>query len=480
MISDVIEKIHKYIVSQRLLQPGDRVAVAVSGGADSVALLRALLELRSELGVVLSVAHFNHRIRGAEADADAQFTQDLAEQHGLEFHSGSASVPTYAQENKLSLETAARELRHQWFASLIREGKAVKIATAHTLDDQAETVLMRVVRGAGTRGLAGISPWQREKCLVRPLLAVTRREIESYLAALHQTWREDPSNRDLAHARNRVRHELLPLLEQNYNPNIRQTLADLSEVARAEEDYWNAEVKTLFSRLVREGRPSRSGRSNQTESPVLAVEVAALQALPLAAQRRLLRAMGKWFGAAFEFEHVRQLLELSSSAETRKTLELPCELVASRSVRELRFSRDPAPLPSAYSYALRVPGEVCVPELGTMVKAQVVPTEHERSGYNASLLLDRTRLAPELTVRNWRAGDKFFPAHTKSPKKVKELLQTGRLGREISPAERTSWPVVESAGEIVWMRGFPAPAGFATEAGQAVLIEEVNLNSGME
>jgi tRNA(Ile)-lysidine synthase len=476
----VIEKVHKYVASQRLLRPGDRVAVAVSGGADSVALLRALLELRSELGVVLSVAHFNHRIRGAEADADEQFTKDLAEQFGLEFYIGSADVPSHAQEHKLSLETAARDLRHQWFASLIRQGRAEKIATAHTLDDQAETVLMRVVRGAGTRGLAGISPWQRGRCLIRPLLSVTRKEIESYLAALHQTWREDSSNRDLAHARNRVRHELLPLLELNYNPRIRQTLADVAEVAGAEEDYWNQEVKTLFSRLVREGQPSRSGRSNQTDSAVLAVEVAALQTLPLAAQRRLLRAMGEWFGAALEFQHVHQLLAVSNSKETRTSVELPCDLVASRSLRELRFSRDRAPAPAAYSYSLRVPGRVRIPELGTMVKAHVVCPESERSDYNSSLLLDRTRLAPELTVRNWRAGDKFFLAHTKSPRKVKELLQAARLGREISPTERKSWPVVESAGEIVWMRGFPAPAAFATKSGQAVLIEEVNLSSGME
>jgi tRNA(Ile)-lysidine synthetase-like protein len=190
--------------------------------------------------------------------------------------------------------------------------------------------------------------------------------------------------------------------------------------------------------------------------------------------------MGEWFGAAFEFQHLHQLLTLSNSKVIRASVELPCDLIASRSLRELRFSREHAAIPSAYSYLLRVPGEVQVLELGTLVKAQVVRPESERSGYNPALLLDRTRLAPELTVRNWRAGDKFFPAHTKSPKKVKELLQTSRLGREISAAERTSWPVVESAGEIVWMRGFPAPAGFVITEGQAVLIEEINLNSGME
>ncbi|HWX53558.1 MAG TPA: tRNA lysidine(34) synthetase TilS [Verrucomicrobiae bacterium] len=469
----MIEKAQKYISEQRLLQPGDRVAVAVSGGADSVALLRALLELRSALGIVLSVTHFNHRIRGQEADADEQFTRELSGQFDLDFHAGSANVPAYAREHKVSLETAARELRHAWFARLISEGHTNKIATAHTLDDQAETVLMRVVRGAGTRGLAGISPWQREKRLIRPLLSVTRKEIESYLTALGQTWREDSSNRDLAHTRNRVRHELLPLLEQDYNPGIRQPLADLAEVARAEEDYWNLEIKALFTRLVREGKPRRG--PNQTESAALAVDISALRALPLAVQRRLLRAMGEWFGAAFDFQHVRRLLALGNSKETKASVKLPCGLAASRSYRELRLSRDRGPSPAAYSYTLPVPGEVQVPELGTVVKAHVIRPESGRSGYNSALLLDRTLLAPELTVRNWRAGDRFFPAHTKSPKRVKALLQAARLGRHVSPAERKAWPVVESAGELVWMRGFPAPVAFTTESGLAVLIEEVIL-----
>src|SRR5262249_14846902 len=154
------DKVLKYIREQRLLQPGERVAVAVSGGADSVALLRLLLELRPELGIVLSVAHFHHQIRGAEADADQQFVSGLAQQSQLEFHSGSANAPAHARDHKLSLESAARELRHRWFRELAEQGRADKIATAHTLDDQAETVLMRILRGAGVRGLSGIAPEQ--------------------------------------------------------------------------------------------------------------------------------------------------------------------------------------------------------------------------------------------------------------------------------------------------------------------------------
>src|SRR5687768_16624461 len=178
-----------------MLRAGDRVCVAVSGGADSVALLRALLELRTELGVVLSVTHFHHGIRGAEADADERFVAALAAEHALEFHRASGDAPGLAQRQGISLEAAARPLRYAYFHQLINAGAGDKIATAHTLDDQAETVLMKVIRGAGSRGLAGIAPVHGP--IVRPLLRVRRRQAREYLQALRQTWREDSSNLDL-------------------------------------------------------------------------------------------------------------------------------------------------------------------------------------------------------------------------------------------------------------------------------------------
>src|SRR5262249_25135772 len=156
-----------------------------------VALLRALLELSKELGMVLSVAHFHHRIRGSEADADQQFVCGLAQAFGLELRLGSGDVPAYAHDQKMSLETGARGLRHRWFAELVRGDDVDKIATAHTLDDQAETVLMRILRGTGARGLAGIFPQQGEKHLVRPLLGISRHEVEAYLNSIGQVWRDD-------------------------------------------------------------------------------------------------------------------------------------------------------------------------------------------------------------------------------------------------------------------------------------------------
>jgi tRNA(Ile)-lysidine synthase len=466
-------RVHKYILEQRLIVPGDRVAAAVSGGADSVALLRILLELQGPLGMVLSVAHFNHKIRGADADADERFARDLAEQFGLEFYCGSAEVPAYARQQQMSLETAARELRHAWFATLVSEGKSDKIATAHTQDDQAETVLMRILRGAGTRGLAGIAPWQKQKALIRPLLTATRQEVEAHLKNLSQPWREDSTNKDTHHARNRVRHELLPLLRKEYNPAIGQTLADLAEIARAEEEHWQNELSGLMARLVRSGKPSRSGRSNRRQR-TLALDLAAFTTLPLAVRRRLLRAMGDQFSVILEFKHIQELLLFAQQGKGAKALELPEGLVAHRSHRELQICQsEESDGPVEYCYLLQVPGQVEVTELGTTIRAQIVTLSEavELSRYNSGLL-NRGLLAPQLTIRNWRAGDRFFPAHTRSPKKVKELLQPGRLGREVSRDERKSWPVIESAGEIVWMRGFPAPEAFAARPGEAVLIEE--------
>src|SRR6185437_5720369 len=249
-------RVRKYVLDHGLLTAGDRVAVAVSGGADSVALLRVLLELRKELGIVISVAHFHHGIRAAEADADQQFVAEISSRLELPFHCGSGDAPAHAREHGLSLETAARDLRHQWFSKLLAEDKADKIATAHTLDDQAETVLMRVLRGAGAQGLSGIAPLHKEKRLIRPLLEVRRTQLEQYLRKLQQRWREDSSNQDLAHTRNRVRHQLMPLLEQQFNPGIRQTLGDLSEVAQAEAEYWASEVAAILPKVMHTGKPS--------------------------------------------------------------------------------------------------------------------------------------------------------------------------------------------------------------------------------
>ena len=458
-----------YIRKHDLLAPGDRVGVAVSGGADSVALLRLLLDLRKDLGIVLSVVHFNHKMRGSEAEADERFVADMARQHKLEFHCASGDVPAYAAKKHLSLETAARELRYQYFRSLLMEGHLTRIATAHTLDDQAETVLLRFVRGAGSRGLAGIYPQlsvvssqfseigqHKVPAIVRPLLSVRRKYLQAYLGEINQDWREDRSNRDLRHARNRVRHGILPRLERNLNPAVREVLAETAEIARAEQEYWEKQTRQLLMSSWEAAK-----RHGTLRASVLAD-------LPLALQRRVVRAAAECLGLRLEFRHVEQILSLVSK-ESKSAL-LPDGWTVSLHQGDLRF-RIAAPSAKCpdYEFRLPVPGTIEVPPAGSLFEAVVV-SGNACGVYNPEDLLDRAQLSGELRVRNWRPGDRFWPAHTKGPKKIKELLQDRRLTGQ----DRKRWPVVVSGSEIIWVRGFPVPRQLRPQDGalEAVLIRE--------
>jgi tRNA(Ile)-lysidine synthase len=427
-----------------------------------------MLELCGELGIVISAVHFNHTLRGSESEADHSFVQDLATQYGLELHDARGDVATRAAERSLSTEAAAREARYEFFWSLIESNRLDKIATAHTLDDQAETVLLRLIRGTGTRGLTGIhpeltgpSPGQTSRgSILRPFLRTRRREIESYLAHLGQPWREDSSNRDLHHTRNRVRKSLIPLLESDFNPEVAERLADYSEIAQAEEDYWDAELYPLLA-------------SNP-------IQISKLMALPLAMRRRLVRAAAP-AGLQFEFRQVESILEVAAGDDGPKTCNLPAGWILHRAGDSIAFipptAREPAaslhePIPSPLR--LPVPGEVDDPETGRRFQARKVVLSNSPAGYNPEHLYAPQALPSELTVRTWRFGDQFWPAHTKAPRKLKELFQVKKIAAEL----RSAWPVAvalrKTGEELVWVRGFPAPAHLRPGAAdqEAILFEE--------
>ncbi|HXZ80934.1 MAG TPA: tRNA lysidine(34) synthetase TilS [Terriglobales bacterium] len=465
----------------QLLHAGDRLGVAVSGGKDSVALLRLLLDARDELGIVLSVVHFNHKIRGHDAQQDERFVAALAHQHDLHLHSTSADTREFAQQSRMSLEAAGRKLRHQFFRQLFAESALDKIATAHTMDDQAETVLLRILRGAGTRGLAGIYPQlfvAPGKTIVRPLLGVRRSELAEYLTQIGQPWREDTSNLDIRFLRNRVRHRLIPTLEQEFQPGIVSTLAELADVAREEESFWSRELASAQVRarlkISRAAKTTSPGEIGSQQAVVL--NARELRLAPLAMQRRLIRAAAEDLGLSLEFRHVQEILDLMGqrSSIATKGIELPSGHLAELSGGELRIEkrcpkRMQEPGGHGYDYVLPVPGEVRVPELGVVFRARhVVPNQEEQGLARCLLASDRLH---ELRVRNWCPGDRFWPVHTKSPKKVKELLQQ----RKISGATRPLWPVVTSGTEIIWMRGFSISANYFAQPGstEAILIEEL-------
>jgi tRNA(Ile)-lysidine synthase len=560
-VHELAERVLGHIRREELLRAGDRVGAAVSGGIDSVALLRLLVELRLELGIVLSVVHFNHGLRGAESDADREFVGGLAREHGLEFYSASGDVGELATEEGSGLEAAARELRYGFFRRLLganedddveidpeapkglkpetfgkpngtaeavpfpssiapsasQAGESAsaiplnKIVTGHTLDDQAETVLMRVIRGTGLRGLGGIYPRilvERDdedghSEIVRPLLGIRRRELEQYLADLKQSWREDSTNADSKFTRNRVRRLVMPVLEREFNPAVLEGLSELAEIARDEEDYWENEISGWLGTVVQWSQPewtrglpgfegSQALVQIQASQPALSSELVErleqpgpaimnasvsrpwLLTEPRAVQRRVVKAVGDEAGIPLEFKHIEEILRFAADdGPAGKELSLPLGWKLRREPEAVVFVtpdlRRHERIPD-YEYSLAVPGRILVAELGVAIEAVLIAPNAQNAEYNPQELLRTDMLPRRLLVRNWRAGDRFWPAHTKSPKKVKELLQE----RHIAQPERRLWPVVVSGDEIVWMRGFPVQARLRAGAGQeAVLIREV-------
>ncbi len=336
------------------LSPGDRLCVAISGGADSVALLLLLHEAntaaRNALGVGLSAVHVNHSLRGEESDGDQQFVVELCQRLAIPLHLHRVDTQPHAAEHRQSIEEAARNLRYAVFHTLLNEGKADAILTAHTLDDQAETVLMKLLRGAWTEGLSAIHPVLTlpNGRILRPLLGMRRDDLRTYLTEHNQPWREDSSNSDEAFTRNRIRHTILPVLRAE-NPNLDQTLANLAEIARDEEARWQAELKRLLPQVVLPGKPVRGGgRSNSTApgEAAVAIELERLRAMDSALRRRVLRAAARQIGARISFEETGRILALAGfqpdptvPSKPGSTLKLANGLVAERSAREIRLAK---------------------------------------------------------------------------------------------------------------------------------------------
>ncbi len=521
------QRLLAHIQQNQLLKPGDRVGVAVSGGIDSGALLRLLLELRTELGIVLSVVHFNHKLRGKESDGDQQFVAGLAREWNLDFLCDGDDTAEHAREQGISLEAAARDLRYGLFRHLIRDAEKSplrpnparsgapleiglhrldNIITGHTLDDQAETVLLRMIRGTGVTGLGGIHPRlavvgdHDELCgeIVRPLLEIRRRELEQYLGDIGQPWREDSTNSDHAFTRNRLRKLVVPLLEKEFNPAIAENLAELADIARAEEEYWDNEIAGWMGTTVHWIEPEWAQQSSQpaalvrispsgnqltrTEDNALQSKIDSAPWLvanasvsrpwflsePIAVQRRVVKAIGEHAGIPLEFKHIEEILRFAEEdGHAGGELSLPLGWKLAWHLDELMFVtpdlREAKP-PQDYLCELTISGRVPVPEIGIEIEARLVPVDRIAE-YNPDELLNADSLPGPLRVRNWRAGDRFWPAHSKSPKKIKELLQE----RHIPQPGRSLWPVVVSGEEIVWVRGFAAHMQYRAKAGHAAI-----------
>ncbi len=424
-------KIAETIARHRMFEPGARIGVAVSGGADSVALLHMLLEL--DWHVSITVLHLNHGLRGEESDGDAAFVEALARRLDCACVVERVRLDTTGG----NLEQAGRHARLSFFERMRKERGLDKVATAHTRSDQAETVLFRFLRGAGTTGLSAILPVTAEG-LVRPLIETSRREVLQYLASRKIEWREDRSNLDTRFSRNRIRHELLPQLERDWNPSLISTLAHTAAVANDERLYWQARVRETWDRLARPHHRgvvllgSECGR----ESPALLRHVA----------RSAIEEV-KGDLARIGFEHVETILRMLLQGCPRRA-RIPGIVAV--------WWRNSVHLALPF-----VPYTVELAPAGAEIRrgSERVRVVLEQCGYNEDARTDRDALDADrvdgpLVLRNWTEGDAYRPMNYGSVQRVNDLFQSAR----IPLWDRQDWPIITRGDVIVWAKRFGASA----------------------
>ena len=447
----MLDRIAEFIARHDMFAPGTRVGVAVSGGADSVFLLEALRELAPRWNLQLSVIHIDHGIRGAASRADADFVQNLAARYSLPFHLHKADVPAIHD----NLEQAARRVRQAFFAELLSTRAVDRIATGHTRSDQAETVLYRILRGSGLAGLSGIIP-VTEDGIIRPLLELDRSEIECWLRNRNIAWRDDETNQDRSYARNRLRHEILPLLRDSFNPHLDETLAHMATLAQDEEAYWASEL----------ARHPFSSEATRYLPQILSTSELGCQ--PAALARRIIRRaiqLAKGDLRQIDFAHVERVLEMSHSHNGHDRVQLP-GLDVLRSFEWIRFAPLQAGRPFGFDFSISIqsPGSVELPDGSARITLQIL--EKATCGPGCGTVVDELdweRFAsPDsarsgLEVRNWRPGDQYQRVGQSGKQKIKVLFQKTR----VPLWERWNWPIVTYNGYIVWARRFGAAAEFA-------------------
>ncbi len=471
---------------------GQRIGVAVSGGADSVALLLLLLELRQKLGFVLSVVHFNHKLRGRASEGDEKFVASLAAGHNLPFFVTREDIASKSARERANLEDAARRARYAYFERLTAEGKLDRVAVAHTADDQAETVLGHILRGTGLAGLAGIHP--EVGCVFRPLLHMRREDLRRYLRAGKQSWREDATNRDTKRMRARIRLKLMPLLEKQFQPAVVEHLCQLASFAREDEAWlessaalrvflnaredkgeWRISLRDLLAAHTQANQPKELGELWQRDAP---------QAM----SKRLIRLLVKKVkphSGQLSAVHVNAVLRLAEQADSGKSLPLPGgvevrrlrDALAFRAVPDARANSRAVP-PKSFCYPVKLGSqavEVALLEQSCRLRFTVIDWPPQGRETNVTgAVLDRERIRLPLMVRNWRPGDSMQAVGHQKRHKLSRLLN--ELG--VSRWDKVWWPVLTSGEAVAWTRGLPVSSELAPSDStrKAVVITEVPIS----
>jgi tRNA(Ile)-lysidine synthase len=434
ILDKFLETIHEF----NLIQKGDKVCVACSGGRDSTALLHLFLEIQREWEISLYLSHFNHGIRNSSTD-DESFVRSLASAQKIPLFVESSDVSSFAAQNKLNLEEAGRLLRYEFLDKISNTIGGAKIATGHTMSDQAETFFLRLLRGSGSRGLAGIYPVV-DDCVIRPLLKIEREEIEGYLERKGIEYRIDESNFDTTFLRNRIRIDLIPYIQKNFDPKIIPHLGKLTSLLMEEDTF----LDSLAAAKARDVLLEREDR--------LALDTKKLVNLPLAVQRRVVRFFIQTLRGnlrKISFEDVEQILRLNDGKE----FSLKENLVLKRD-SGLVFLKGEDPPKIQYDYSWMGDQVLNIEELsmrfeGARRENMELPSikfDDSREAY-----LDWNKLKFPLRVRNRREGDRYQPLGSPGRKKLKEIQRA----KDIPQFKRDKLPVFLSGDEIVWVYGLP-------------------------
>jgi tRNA(Ile)-lysidine synthase len=444
----VFEKVLLTIKAHRMIQSGDSILVGVSGGADSTALLHLLHTLRHSYNLTLNVAHFNHMFRAEESDEDAEYVRDLCKGFNIPFHLEAFDMPAYISRTGLSSEEASRIKRYELYRKISRRVGASKIALGHNADDQAETVLMRLLRGAGPNGLAGIPPVRTLDgvTIIRPLINTRRADIEAYCALHSLIPRVDSTNLKSIYTRNKIRLELIPYLSKEYGDDIISRLTSLSDIMRHEDEYMERETDRAFDGCKQNGAD-------------LCLDTSSVMALPVALARRVLRrAIAESLGDArdVDFKHVEAVYEQTYSAQTNWELHLPRGLVVRKEYNTLCFAMKENGS-DGFEYMLNVPGVTFIPEAGICLETTIINIgdPNEISGIIRSFDgkhyagFDYESLDTPLFVRSRRTGDRMDVFGMKGRKKIKDML----IDAKIPPKKRARLPLVTGKTAIYWAVG---------------------------
>jgi len=487
----LLDRVRQFIRRHDLAAGDTRVVGALSGGSDSVALTHILRDLQAEGDLrVVGLAHFNHQLRHA-ADEDERFCRRLAESLGWPICVEREDIAARAALERRSVESAARTARHAFFERARAHFAANVVALGHTRDDQAETFLLRLTRGAGPRGLAAMHP--RNGVLIRPLLSCRRDELRSYLAEAGIIHVEDESNADVSIPRNRVRAELIPFLEDRFNPRIVDILAAEADLVREILQWIQTEADKLLARSLKPQVPSRPGTGIVADTSDFRLETSYLEVDALMAAPPALRQFALWQamsaaagGRPVSFEHVQSALRLLESAGG--TADFPGHRLERKGIWLVLTGRSPGISgrqvqqhgTNFFDFELSIPGEVVVPSIGSVVSAETLPTgvsDPRALSRDPTVAVVRADLCSgRWRVRNRHPGDRFRPVGLDGRKKLQDFFVDQKVPRQ----ERDRVPlVVNEAGRIVWVAGYGIDEMFrVTDTAQAVVILRLKLLGG--